>query len=371
MKTPMARKQFEKMLQKEAIRTEEMVVPIIHDGFLRIKVVCTKDFNDLFESGRLHYLQHHDQQYLFGTEAKDMGDTFGIAVSTWVIDPMLQQDPRLSYQFAVAYSKSFGVGYGSRVRAQSFGINSYVGTRLSKRPHPSPFVADEDIPLQQYRNNDGDNFQVLQSVLLKRVNEIGAKARAIAWRLHPSAMKFGGDGCSVRGLITCGLPRRKAGVIPLGFCNTLHVDTCDELPQSKVNLFKSNASDDYETNLLLFPGYCVPTTCAYQFLHNGSKTAGSKTTYQQYFSLDGLGLAVSIKDGMGHSFLGAAFSHRTCICLALSSEEKTVCGSNCNDDFLVFAWGRAGGPKDAEHREENPEGRSNASARRNGPSRGG
>jgi len=117
-------------------------------------------------------------------------------------------------------------------------------------------------------------------------------------------------------------------------------DSCSGL--CKGNQSKIYGQDREESiSCSYFDGFCLPTTCGYQFLH---KEGTEQLSMQQYFSFDGLGLAMPLVDGMTHHFLGAAFSHQTCLCTGFR-ENGTVQLSNIRDSFLLFAWGRSGGSK--------------------------
>ena len=351
--------------EKEVLAVAEtsavpVLVPRLIDGQLRIKVTALEEFENLKLTPGFSPLCHGGCQYLFGYEPNSLEETVGIAVSSWSIDPLAAK-PRVLYPFASTFYKAFGRGYGDRSRAKCFGINSYLGKRLSSRPHPTAFVADEDIPRHQYRNASSDNHQLIQPILLKRVNELNTNAEALAWKINRAAMNLGGKGCIVRGLVTCGIPTSSAAS-PIAFMNTEHVDTCDELSEKVRGDLEIVPTTPYEERLGCFQGNSVPTTVAYQFVY----AAGARDVlYQQYFSLDGLKLAVPIKDGIVHSFLGGSFSHRTCICTGKHQASKKVRVSNFDGSFVLFAWGRTGGARDVVEVSLNPrEARTNGNVRR-------
>ena len=154
---------------------------------------------------------------------------------------------------------------------------------------------------------------------------------------------------------------------PYGFANSEHVDKCDELSKALIYYYewwkrtgkkigKRNANV-YLRRLMKYDGFCLPTTCGYQFVFESDQDELGLVPVQ-YFTLDGLGLAVRVKHGMGHHFLGAAFAHRTCLCLCELRKDskkryndKRIYASNSHDNFQVFAWGRSGGSPQVAHAE--------------------
>ena len=60
---------------------------------------------------------------------------------------------------------------------------------------------------------------------------------------------------------------------------------------------------------------------------------------EQYFSLNGMGIAVLIGDGTLHHFQGGAFSHQTCVCVAKDNDKKLIRLTNWQNDMTMFAWG--------------------------------
>ena len=56
---------------------------------------------------------------------------------------------------------------------------------------------------------------------------------------------------------------------------------------------------------------CLPTACGYQFVEEEDGVLDSLNV-DAFFSMDGLGIAIRIEDGIGHHFMGAIFSHQTC-----------------------------------------------------------
>jgi hypothetical protein len=93
-----------------------------------------------------------------------------------------------------------------------------------------------------------------------------------------------------------------------------------------------------------------PDATRVQLTHNAALFA-RKRVYA-FFSMDGLGLAVLMEDGVGHHFLGASFSHRTSLCVCKRKTDGKLSSCNVNDDFLILGWGSTGGSREARLRRE-------------------
>jgi hypothetical protein len=59
--------------------------------------------------------------------------------------------------------------------------------------------------------------------------------------------------------------------------------------------------------------------------------------------MDGLGTAMAINHGVMQHFMGAMFSHQTCLPLVHRKKDDKVSASNCNNNFLIVGWGSNGG----------------------------
>jgi hypothetical protein len=60
-----------------------------------------------------------------------------------------------------------------------------------------------------------------------------------------------------------------------------------------------------------------------------------------FFKMGGLGAAVAIQHGVMQSFMGAMFSHQTCIPIVPKDGRSNA--SNSDKNFLVVGWGSNGG----------------------------
>jgi hypothetical protein len=65
------------------------------------------------------------------------------------------------------------------------------------------------------------------------------------------------------------------------------------------------------------------------------------------FAMDGLGMAVRIEHGIGHHFMGAKFSHQTCLPVCRRRSDGKLSVTNHEDNFLLVGWGGTGGAKEA------------------------
>ena len=85
---------------------------------------------------------------------------------------------------------------------------------------------------------------------------------------------------------------------------------------------------------------CLPTACGYQFVEK--EGALNFLDVNPFFAMDGLGLAQQIEHGIGHHFMGAMFSHHSCICVCTKKEIGCCSISNLYNNFLIFGWGTSG-----------------------------
>ena len=72
-----------------------------------------------------------------------------------------------------------------------------------------------------------------------------------------------------------------------------------------------------------------------------------KYKVRSYFLYDGLGIAQSLFDGCGITFLGYTFTHETTFCYLEYLDGTIVVLKNFPDIFSLFAWGKSGGVADA------------------------
>jgi hypothetical protein len=314
--------------------------------------------------------------YFFGEEPADLSDkkAIGILYSFWATDALITQ-LRLSYEFAKAAIGVYGHGYGSRKRSPMQGMCRFsnLNGRGSSRPHPSPAVAEDEVCLQQYFNEQQKNY-LLQPYMEKKVNQLTHNAALFARKSNKYFMQLVGDTCN-KVILTCGYvprctvksssPCTVKSSMPLvqqwchtpmfGFVNGWHVDSCDGLDAKHKEGWRALAEAKRWRHCVRMieklENFCLPTTCGYQFLFRDEAVKASLRVYA-FFSMDGLGLAVLMEDGVGHHFLGASFSHRTSLCVCKRKTDGKLSSCNVNDDFLILGWGSTGGSREARLRRE-------------------
>ena len=125
-----------------------------------------------------------------------------------------------------------------------------------------------------------------------------------------------------------------------GFVNEPHIDTTDVLSKNQVESFKCiiSPSSHYERRWVESTNSCIYTTCGYQFVPKYPSKGRSFVRPTQYFSLEGLGLAMNIQHGIAHNFLAAMFVHSTTLATKTYLDGSITSGNN-DDDCQVFAWG--------------------------------
>jgi hypothetical protein len=337
-----------------------LVVPEVK-GSLRIKLLSHHEFELIaLPADPTHKFEHEGNNYQFSEEEESLEKTPGILVSVWKEQDAAVTTLRTSYDFCISLFEVYKFGFGARIIADSGGVNAYRAATNSNRAHPTPGFGQEQISQQQYFRAD-QSFPLVQALLEKRLHQQTHLIVGSAERSNPAVMKLVGKYCE-KTIATCGAPpfsRKettsnailtfKCTKPTLGFQNDLHIDYCDRLSQKQQNECKDECQNDsYLCRLFESVQLGLPTTCGYQFHFNSkSQLPGLKTLEpMQYFSCDGLGLAIRIHDGMSHHFLGWTFSHRTTPCMLLDNDNLQIYLNNMKNLFMVYAWGRAGGEKD-------------------------
>jgi hypothetical protein len=326
------------MLYDRAIAIVCRVVPLFPKLSLKIKLVTNEEFHVLQLKKNHIALTCNGMEYIFGQEAKP-GLDIGITISEWHRST-LKEETIMTYNFFESCVCVYGLGFGSRARSKCLGLNAYRDARTSTRPHPTPFVADEDIALHQYFNKQLQNKPLLQPMLEKSINKMAHDIKRFAESLNPGFGYLCTELCT-KTIITSGTRPRKYGKRKsvLAFVNTSHVDSCDILTKDQMEELEKKISNDSYLRLIKLKGFGLPTTCGYQFvmkeMYNHSYQAN------QFFSLDGLGIAIPISDGLRHYFYASSFAHRTCLCLKQLGSQISI--TNEKDDFTILAWGASGG----------------------------
>jgi hypothetical protein len=134
---------------------------------------------------------------------------------------------------------------------------------------------------------------------------------------------------------------------PVGVIISSHLDSPDNLSKDQKSqwLAKSRSKGwTYCESILEHPMFCLPTTCAYQFCFN-DVNASKELQVKAFFSMEGLGLARPIVHGISHHFMGAAFTHNTCIPILRRYRDQLLNCSNSDNRVLIVGWGSHGGRK--------------------------
>ena len=113
----------------------------------------SSDVCGLLESHIIEEVVHNGIQYFFGDEHKDLKKTSGILLSAWYAK-CHDDFPSLSYDWVTSLHSVYGDGFGSCDQCSCYGLNAYQSKWSSARPHPTPFVSDDDIAEHQYFNGE-------------------------------------------------------------------------------------------------------------------------------------------------------------------------------------------------------------------------
>jgi hypothetical protein len=385
-------------LKELTVSTTNLVVPILDSNrMLRIKVIDSKDVSKLqwkikqaeasqtiapFQTIRLNSCR-----YWFGKETADLnhGDSYGTLVSCWGRHPLVTK-LQLSYKVAHAVLGVFGNGYGSRTTSACGGLNMYFKNegRDTSRPHPTPMMAENEVPLHQYFNSKMKN-DFYNAVTRRYINEMAHNVLVCGKNSNDALMQLVADTCD-RLILTMGhLPKKRGkkrrstnnrsplappdlhtfSIAPtFGFVNTSHVDSMDELTKDQKADWTNICRDrgwSFCEKLLQDPNFCLPTTCGYQFCF-ASDDIKSGLEIQAYFSMEGLGLAMQLDNGVYHHFMAAMFSHRTCLPVATKCapsptspsfhKASLISCSNTDDEFLIVGWGNSGGKREVNAKKK-------------------
>lgn len=88
---------------------------------------------------------------------------------------------------------------------------------------------------------------------------------------------------------------------------------------------------------LSYWGFCVPTTCCYQYIFKGKDAAERKIRIYQWFMCPGLGTVHLIRNYWVHMMLAGLFSHCTSVPIYIV-DDRTVYFGKC-PYVTMFAWG--------------------------------
>jgi hypothetical protein len=371
---------FEEKVLELCLFKRTLIVPLLVQGCLRIKLIDKEVLELLRKSmedgGNTDYHEaksshmNKNMIYIFGHEPKQLESAlaYGRLISVWGLDPLVTE-LRLSYKFAKFLLCVFGTGYGGRKIADCLGLNLYFKYfgRGTSRPNATPGVAEEDIALHQYRRGTSRRYDLMSPYYRKGVNDLTRSMGRFAKKYNNSLMRLVGSACSRQVVTTGNIPRarkvhRKKRPSPdaantctfsptptVGFVNENHCDFMDKLSKLVKKRWLQRAKKNNWTHCIELieaeDGFCLPTTIGYQFCFSGSDDIEVKA----FFSMDGLGLAMEIVDGIGHQFMAATFSHHSCLPIFSTHTDHVSC-SNDEDQFLLVAYGISGGNREAKEK---------------------
>jgi hypothetical protein len=178
----MSPSRFNKFIEEHAGSYQSLVVPLLVDGNLRIKVVSKDEFNKASRSATFERATGARNQFLFGYESPNLDKCPGVLVSAWSLSDLVTPT-KLSYKYPCAAADVYGKGYGARDRSDCLGLNVYRSMRLTNRPHPTPFIADEDISKHQYYTQ-GQRQALLQPFLEKKLHQLTESAKQLFQKEH-------------------------------------------------------------------------------------------------------------------------------------------------------------------------------------------
>ena len=330
---------------------------------LRIKTINKEERYRLMSSNSYEFIAMGSNEYVFGFEPKSLEDphSFGTLVSRWSEDKKVTK-LRLLYRFAEVCLGVLGHGFGSRPSVPSLGSNSYFKKygRGTDATTSSPAQEDTERSEQQYYRETEHKNQLMHPMVRKLVNELSNNILEAGREANPYLMKMVGRVCD-RQILTMGFvphprgPMKVKNVIQagssnptFGFVNSAHVDSCDKLEKDQIEdwqeLAKHNRWKLCERYLAM-EDFCLPTNCGYQFVYNGEHTSQS-VRMEAYFAMEGLGAAVQLQDGIFHHFMGAMFSHQTCMPLCKRVSDGYITGSNQDNIMQIVGWGSCGGSRE-------------------------
>ena len=176
---------------------------------------------------------------------------------------------------------------------------------------------------------------LLQPIMEKRISDLSDQVTMVSREMNIPLFELVGGLCT-KTILTAGSGHTSAFSI-LSFTNTAHVDKCDILTVGQKKELKmdndiSTNDSTYMSRLINMKEFCPPTSYCYTAV--GKDEYIHDTTIQQYLSMNGLGIAVSIKPGYVHSFVASTFSHQTCVCMAFKSDDTVVINNN-NDNYSM------------------------------------
>ena len=329
----------------------------------RIKIVTEEEFKELSKSSKV--IQLDSFKFVIGTEVGLIEDPTHVGTTLSVIKNNMKNIDASNIDVTFQTVKDIHHVYGkgtSRSRCNHRGFCTYRGFRNSNRPHPGPFVDDDNIKNHQYfqQTEQTDNLsQLYMENFIDRIGKIAIQFLEREYCILQDVI----NNCCNKSILTSGSPLsyKKNDVFAnevktknnkktnwLGFACSKHIDTCDSIVGNKKlsKLFYERSTSKYMKKLFHTIGPGMPTTCIY--LHVWfDELDFTKYKVKSYFIYDGLGIAQPLFDGCGFTFLGYTFTHESSFCYLEDMDGKTVILKNNPDIFSMFAWGKSGGVPDA------------------------
>jgi len=359
-------------LFKHAVKVFDLIVPQLVNGEIRMNVVTEKEFEELKAKGGMEEVtsQCWKRRYLFGYEPRDLKDSHcrGTMMSYWNMDDFVGSI-NISYEMTRGIIGCYRRGMERKSVPQK-GSFSIRGPRISELSNATPLVPRENVRNQQYYSKENGNL-LLQPVLERKLHHMVTMSKHFARKANKPVQELIPDQWLSQGLLSTGYTpkpsrKRKRGPVfaenrtyshqcTFALANVSHIDKDDALHKATLEELKRQAKKKGSAAALkvLDSGlFCVPTTCGYQFVYE-SKEAKMQLVPSQYFALDGLGLAMRIEDGIGHHFLGASFSHRSCLSIC-RRKDGLVSARNDKNNFQIVGWGACGGGDEAEENPADP-----------------
>lgn len=368
------------LLENKVGDIEQYLVPSDLQHPIRLKVLSDRDFEVRWnKTTRSKVCYIGSRRFILSEEQGPLENNDGVCLSTISIDGRLLN--RKTVQKAATFEtvRRLEAMYGSghtRNRMSHLGFNSYRGPRNSDRVVARPCMDPESVKEHQYFNESNNKEQFLQAEF---ENNISSKLITYAsdYGCEEHRLLFNAiDDCCDRTILTSGksttaftlglqdpivqqkkkLRAKSITLVPLGFCSTSHVDSCDLLKaEEDITFFRSSTASPYITKLHDLVGCGLPTTCQYRHIWERSYDE-TKQHYDacSYFMFESLNIAHNLVDMTSMLFLGYSFMHCTSFCYLIDKRTSRIITSNSPSDmFSLFAWGSSGGSKDRNRRRQN------------------
>ena len=319
------------------------LMPEVHTSLI-IRVLTDSEMDSIINyNGQdvewKHATTFNGIRYMFTREKKVFSEGNGVLVSAWLSNDPLTTTNRVTFRFVEEFIDCYGVGFGSRDRSSCLdSVNCYRDKRRNPRCHPTPFVADEDIPEMQYYA-ERDQHVLLQPILEKILHSLGNDATYASEKVNFWMV-------AIMAFLASTLIGT-TGQSFFSFFNGVHVDKSESLNKRMRRLFFNHCKNPNQIRALTTTGASFPTTCGYQHVFE-NETEKDDFFVLHPFVMEGLRLCINLADGICHHFMGSAFSHCTSLCLLQKRSTGKVTCSSLDVRFKIFAWGNSPKQRTAE-----------------------